>query len=57
MTHRRVFIDHITIRVRDLDRAADCLASWQVDHEEPEGRILVPCGEANGAVLEFVEAR
>src|SRR5947209_3999606 len=50
------FMAAMAIRVRDLGETADCLASWQIDHEGPEGgRILVPADEANGVILEFVE--
>ena len=50
------FMASMAMRVRDLGETADCLASWQIDHEGPEGgRILVPADEANGAILEFVE--
>jgi catechol 2,3-dioxygenase-like lactoylglutathione lyase family enzyme len=50
------FMAMMSIRVRDLQQVADCLASWQVDHEEPAGgRVLVPASEANGAIIEFVE--
>jgi catechol 2,3-dioxygenase-like lactoylglutathione lyase family enzyme len=52
------FMAMMSIRVRDLQQTADCLASWQVDHEEPAGdRVLVPASEASGAILEFVEDR
>jgi hypothetical protein len=52
------FMASMTIHVRDLDATADCLASWQIDHEGPEGgRLLVPADEANGAILEFVAGR
>jgi hypothetical protein len=49
------FIAAMALRVRDVQATADCLASWQIDHEGPErGRILVPAIEANGAILEFI---
>ncbi|HEY0527171.1 MAG TPA: VOC family protein [Stellaceae bacterium] len=45
----------MTIAVSDLDKTADHLASWQVDHESFGGvAILVPPEEANGVLLQFV---
>jgi hypothetical protein len=45
----------MTVAVADLDRTADHLASWQVDHESFDGvAILVPPEAANGVLLQFV---
>jgi len=44
-----------TIRVRDIEAAADHLAQWQVEFESA-GRhgVIVPARAANGLALEFV---
>jgi hypothetical protein len=48
----------LTVTVGDQEATADYLASWQVAYETAaDGSLLVPAGEANGTVLEFVAER
>jgi Glyoxalase-like domain len=51
------YVAAMTILSGDLERTKDHLASWQIAHvEAPDGSILLPPDQANGAVLEFVGA-
>jgi hypothetical protein len=44
----------VMLKSRDLSRTADHLTQWQVAFEElADGAVLVPPGEANGALLVF----
>ena len=52
------FIALLTLGVADLDRTADYLADFQIEHESPgTGRLVVPPTEASGVILEFVVER
>jgi hypothetical protein len=52
------FIALLTLGVADLDKTADYLANFQIEHEAPgTGRLVVPPSEANGVILEFVAER
>jgi hypothetical protein len=52
------FIALLTLGVADLDKTADYLVNWQIEHEAPgTGRLVVPPAEANGVILEFVAER
>jgi catechol 2,3-dioxygenase-like lactoylglutathione lyase family enzyme len=52
------FIALLSLAVGDPEATADYLTTWQIPYDAAaDGRLLVPAGEANGAVLEFVAAR
>ena len=49
------FIAVLTLSVADAGVTIDHLTNWQIPHEAVDDRrVLVPAGEANGAILEFV---
>ncbi len=49
------FIAVLTLSVGDPEATTDHLTNWQIAHETAaDRRVLVPAGEANGAMLEFV---
>ncbi len=49
------FIAVLTVSVADPEATTDHLTNWQIAHETAaDRRVLVPAGEANGAMLEFV---
>jgi catechol 2,3-dioxygenase-like lactoylglutathione lyase family enzyme len=52
------FIALVTLGVDDLNKAADYLVNWQIEHEAPgTGRLVVPPSEASGVILEFIAER
>jgi hypothetical protein len=52
------FIALLTLGIADLDKTADYLANWQIEHEAPgTRRLVVPPSEASGVILEFVPER
>ena len=47
----------LEIAVARRDHTADYLTQWQIAFDElPDGRLVVPAGEANGTILFFAEA-